>query len=187
MGCTPEEAAQAAAESAPNIFVQQYLFNLAKRDTANMERVLGQAFGWPPALVGATVNEFVQQSRWVFAMQRDLWQWRAIYQDGSVLDEYRRREAREWSDVDQSRLAGIELVPQHWSLPVHRLSLLPGQQGCCFRKRVVLKDDKTEQSLALPAITVVGWETPTASAYTAYFWDGTVLSFSDLSALNEWT
>lgn len=126
----------------------------------------------------ALAMQRLQQSRWLAALQGDVWRWEAHYQDGSVLaqiDEAGREHG--WAEVDQSRLEAVALLPLHPTLPAHVLKLQPGQRAVCFRRKGMLSDPDTGLQIQTPAVTVLGWETEGAALYTFYHWDGsTVIS-----------
>lgn len=126
----------------------------------------------------ALAMQRLHQSRWLAALQGDLWRWEAHYQDGSLLAQI-DEEGREhgWAEVDQRWLEAVALLPQHPTLPAHVLKLQPGQKAIYFQRKGMLSDPDTGLQVQTPAVTVLGWETEEAALYTFYHWDGsTVIS-----------
>jgi hypothetical protein len=88
----------------------------------------------------------------------DIWHWRARYTDGSVIDEYDRPEGRGFAEVEQHRLAAVELVPQRPGLaaPCVEIDVSRGLRPVFFRRRTI-ELSLSGGEAAHATVTALGW------------------------------
>lgn len=107
----------------------------------------------------------VQLGRQHGAPHEHAYSWRAVYRDGTVLDEMDEHgtDVHGFRDVDQERLAAFALLPLSPGLPpVTVLIDAPGgQRPIFFRRRTALLNPTTGAVTRAPAandLHVIGWQ-----------------------------
>ena len=121
-------------------------------------------------------------------MKVDPWLWRAIYADGSHLDEYDddAPDGRGWQSAEAygvtraTRLAQVLLIPQRDGLSTHVVTRTTDAPIRFFRRRRLTVSMETGETVGeadpITAIELSG-------VYTFLFTDGSVVVSDDLNAV----
>ena len=121
-------------------------------------------------------------------MKADTWLWRAVYADGSHLDEYDddAPDGRGWQSAQAygvaraTRLAQVLLIPQRDGLSTHVVSVTTDAPIRFFRRRRLTVSMETGETVGeadpITAIAIAG-------VYTFFFADGSVVVSDDLNAV----
>lgn len=119
----------------------------------------------------------------------DPWVWRAVYADGSTLDEYDddAPDGRGWAQAEAygvargTRIAQVLLIPQRDGLSTHVVTLTGATtQVRIFRRRMLTVSAETGETVGIAEpITAV----ELAGAYTFLFADGSIVVSDDLNAV----
>lgn len=119
----------------------------------------------------------------------DPWHWRAIYADGSYLDEYDddAPEGRGWHSAEAygqaraTRLTQVLLVPHRDGLSTHVVTLNGDAPAVrIFRRRRLTVSMETGETVG-EADPITGIEL--AGVYTFFFADGSIVVSDDLNAV----
>lgn len=118
----------------------------------------------------------------------DAFLWRAIYGDGTVLNEYDEAgQSHGWAEVDQSRLVAFELVPQREGLPMPHIAVSASMRPIFFRRRQRHINLGSGERTQGATVTVLGFQKTirnvNVKCLTAYFDDGSVLVTDDDTAI----
>ena len=114
----------------------------------------------------------------------DDYQWVAHYADGTRVPEYVDGVARGWRDVAHARVVALSLIPTDPNQDVIRLELPQGAMPVLFRRRsVTVAYQDGWPVTSRETITVIGWESATASHYLAVSANGDVHATPDREAL----
>ena len=122
-------------------------------------------------------------------MKADTWLWRAVYADGSYLDEYDddAPDGRGWQSAlaygvaRATRLAQVLLIPQRDGLRTHVVSVTTDATSVRFfrRRRLTVSMETGETVGEADPITAI----ELAGVYTFLFADGSVVVADDLNAV----
>jgi hypothetical protein len=121
----------------------------------------------------------------VTGTRADVYEWKAVYADGSELDEYGTDgEQHGWKDIDVANLAAFILVPQRDHLGTHVLKVTGDARPIFFRRRSrELNGTTFEQEGDTTTITVLGMQSTVrgvnVQSFTALYADGSVLVTND--------
>ncbi len=122
----------------------------------------------------------------------DLWHWRAVYRDGSTLDEYDPAGDHGLADVDQSKLVEFWLLPQYPHLlpAVVRLTH-PESRLIFFRRRNATLSDGSNNGTGVHSVRTLhvlgvqrGEGDGMLDALTFLFPDGSMIVSDDSEATN---
>lgn len=126
-------------------------------------------------------------------MSSDPWFWRAVFADGSMLDEYDADapEGHGWAAVivqaaeRATHLTHVLLIPQRPHLASQVVIVSAETTACVFRRRALTLDSGTgvEVGERPDAITCVALTRGDMTAYTFLFADGSVVISDDLNAV----
>jgi hypothetical protein len=98
-------------------------------------------------------------------MPADVWQWRVVYDDGSVLTE---AQLGTFTKVDRERCVAIELVKRRSLLGKAlrlEIDVAAGQRAFLCRRRQIVVSVAGNAPRRGPTVTVIGWENGTAACY----------------------
>lgn len=83
--------------------------------------------------------------------------WRALYADGTHLDEYSVEGGLPFAAIDQGRCIGLMLIANYAHLGTHKLLLEPGQRLVFYRtRRLTVPGDGGP--LRRVSTTTMGWQ-----------------------------
>ena len=114
----------------------------------------------------------------------DAYMWQVKYRDHTWVAEYthERPDGRGWAEIEQPRVAFIELLPTREGLPEHGVQVPEGAQPVCFRRRQILLDEAA-QDMGRRTIHCIGWKHGVVEVYLFVFDNGTALLTSDFQAV----
>lgn len=112
-------------------------------------------------------------------MAQDVYQWRAVYQDGSALNEQDATQG--FASVDQSHIKNVLLVRD--DEPLHHVGIPEGAQAVFFRRRSL--EMRLEDGRAIDRGTVhcIGWKRDDDAVYLFIAEDGKTLLTNNLQAV----
>lgn len=120
----------------------------------------------------------------------DAWTWRAIYPDGSFLDEYDEQGGHHgFAEVDLEHISIFVLLPTREGLPTHHVLIdaASGQRPIFFRRRTLSVNPLTEAVEGSQTIHVLGWQRTiqgqNIASYSFIYEDGSVLLSDDYQAV----
>lgn len=114
----------------------------------------------------------------------DLWHWRVVYTDGSVLDEY-DADGNEhgWAEVEVARVAEVLLVPQIDGLPAHQMHVTGAACPRFLRRRsITVSQSGGETRRSTLHMLGLEWEAQ-RGVYLFLAEDGRVLLTDDCQAV----
>ena len=121
-------------------------------------------------------------------MKADPWHWRAVYADGSHLDEYDDdapdgrgwQSAQAYGDARETRITQILLIPQRDGLSTHVVTLTTDAPMRLFRRRRLTVSMETGETVGeADPVTAIEF----GGVYTFLFADGSVVVSDDLNAV----
>ena len=118
----------------------------------------------------------------VALLRRDAYQWRVVYQDDTVIDEYDdiRPDGRGWAEREEKPVAEIHLMANGCS--EHQMSIPTGTMPVFFRRRSIELDPNVDTQTHRTA-HCIGWQHGEQAAYLFVLPNGSTLLTSDFQAI----
>lgn len=123
-------------------------------------------------------------------LDSDGWTWRVHYSDGTTFDEYEPDGTEHsFAEVDNPRVAVVELLPQHDWLAEHvvKIDAAAGTRPIFFRRRSRIVNLESGEDTAGPVIHCLGWQKTVngrnVASYLFLFADGSSLTTDDYQAV----
>lgn len=123
-----------------------------------------------------------QVSHALSVLRRDAYQWRVIYQDGTVTDEYDdiRPDGRGWAERENKPVAEIHLMANDCS--EHQMSIPSGVTPVFFRRRSI-ELDPNSSSQTHRTVHCIGWRHGEQATYLFILPNGSTLLTGDFQAV----
>jgi hypothetical protein len=116
---------------------------------------------------------------------KDVYQWRVVYQDGTVTDEYdnARPDGRGFGERKAKPVAEIRLMTWHpFNDHEHRVDIPDGATAVFFRRRSIVLNPTTGEG-GRTTVHCIGWKREQEAVYLFVFDDSSTLLTSDLQAV----